>query len=316
MSTVRKYTEDDYKIRCSELDVQYIGSHKEQKRGTVIEFICNKHKDKGIQNIDWSHMRIQKGCCGYCNGRKRTTDDFRNMISSDIEVVGVYTKSEEPILVRCKVCGYEWSAIAKDLYNKRLQKTNSSGCPKCGEKMRIKHRTKSLDQFKKELFLVNPFIEPIGEYINTHTPIKCKCKKCGHEWDGYPANLLNKSAGCPKCHLSEGERRLINCLESLGINYSTQFSFPDLKNSKSLRFDAYDINNNIAFEFNGEQHYFPVDFGKRGKEYAEEEYKLNLYRDNLKKEYCVENNIKLIVIPYWDISNLEKIVKEQYQMIA
>ena len=105
MLTKKKYTEDDYKIRCSELDVQYIGSHKEQKRGTVIEFICNKHKDKGVQNIDWGHMRTQKGCCGYCNGRKRTTNDFKNMISGDIEVIGVYTKSEEPILVRCKICG-------------------------------------------------------------------------------------------------------------------------------------------------------------------------------------------------------------------
>lgn len=41
-------------------------------------------------------------------------------------------------------------------------------------------------------------IEILGTYINAHTKIKCKCKKCGYEWSVSPNNLL-KGTGCPQC---------------------------------------------------------------------------------------------------------------------
>lgn len=45
-------------------------------------------------------------------------------INPDIEVLGEYTRSKEPIQVRCKACGHEWSPQAGSL----LQ---GHGCPKC-----------------------------------------------------------------------------------------------------------------------------------------------------------------------------------------
>ena len=45
------------------------------------------------------------------------------------------------------------------------------------------------------------------------------------------------------------------------------------------------------------------------------EAKLNLHniqkRDNIKTEYCKDNNITLIRIPYWDFNNIENILKEK-----
>lgn len=44
-------------------------------------------------------------------------------------------------------------------------------------------------------------VEIIGKYINAITPIKCKCKKCGEEWETKPTNLISKNgAGCPYCN--------------------------------------------------------------------------------------------------------------------
>ena len=34
-------------------------------------------------------------------------------------------------------------------------------------------------------------------------------------------------------------------------------------------------------------------------------------RDNIKTEYCKDNNITLIRIPYWDFNNIENILKEK-----
>ena len=44
----------------------------------------------------------------------------------------------------------------------------------------------------------NPTIELLGEYITSKTPVRCRCKVCGHEWDGNPNNLLNGHI-CRKC---------------------------------------------------------------------------------------------------------------------
>lgn len=45
------------------------------------------------------------------------------------------------------------------------------------------------------------------------------------------------------------------------------------------------------------------------------EAELNLHniqkRDNIKTEYCKDNNITLIRIPYWDFNNIENILKEK-----
>lgn len=35
------------------------------------------------------------------------------------------------------------------------------------------------------------------------------------------------------------------------------------------------------------------------------------YRDNVKNNYCKQNNIKLIRIPYWDFSNLEEVLQQE-----
>ena len=41
--------------------------------------------------------------------------------------------------------------------------------------------------------------------------------------------------------------------------------------------------------------------------------KLNVLKndpDNIKRQYCQQNNIKLIEIPYWDYDNIDNIVKQ------
>lgn len=74
--------------------------------------------------------------------------------------------------------------------------------------------------------------------------------------------------------------------------------FPQTK--RPLEFDGYNpnvvtkIGNGIAFEYNGPQHYF-LNYEKK---YSKTKLnKIALY-DSLKKKYCLDNGIALIIIPY------------------
>ena len=63
---------------------------------------------------------------------------------------------------------------------------------------------------------------------------------------------------------------------------------------------------NIAIEYNGEQHYKPVrPFG------GTLSFKRQQERDNALRQYCIEHEITLIEIPYWDYDNIETILNKE-----
>jgi len=305
-----KYTEEEFINKCNELGLEYNGFYMEHHKGTVVQFVCNKHRDKGVQEAAWSHFKDAKIGCPYCYGRHRKTKDIIPLIKNkNVELISEYLGCEKPIMCRCKECGYEWKTIPKALT------TNGAGCPKCGRKKANIAEAKSMEQFVEDLHRVNPNIEVIGEYVNTHTKIKCRCKIDGTEWYGYPANLLNLSAGCPTCNASTGETELIKVLTELKLNIRQQHVIDGCKRIHSLRFDAYDVDNNIAFEYNGEQHYRPIDFSGQGHEYSENEFKKTCARDNVKRKFCQDNNIPLVVVPYWEKSNMKEYVTNELNSI-
>lgn len=287
-----------------------MGTHKEGKLGTMIEFICKKHKDKGIQSKDWSHFKTYTYGCSYCSGRGKTNKDIIPYIKNkDVELISEYEGNEKPINCKCKKCNHIWTTLPKVLI------TNGSGCPVCGKQKAIKSETKSQEQFSFELKKVNKNIKVLGTYINTHTKIKCMCKIDSTIWNAYPANLLNGSAGCPTCNLSNGEAKLLSTLSYLKINYIPQYTIENCKYVKKLRFDAFDTENNIAFEYNGEQHYYPVDFANKGEVWAKREFELTKKRDETKIKYCVTNNIPIIIIPYWEKNNMEFFIVNELKRI-
>lgn len=69
-----------------------------------------------------------------------------------------------------------------------------------GEK--IVSRKKTQREFEEELYIINPDIEVIGEYINCNTKLPYRCKVCGNVHNAPPVVLL-KGQGCPKCSLKE-----------------------------------------------------------------------------------------------------------------
>ena len=78
-----------------------------------------------------------------------------------------------------------------------------------------------------------------------------------------------------------------------------------------LRFDFLIENENykpIVIEYNGEQHYRPVTFGKNSQEKAEENFKKQKEHDNIKREFCKKYDYNLLEIHYKDYGDINKII--------
>lgn len=270
----------------------------------MIEFICPIHDNKGIQSIDWSHFKTYKHGCTYCSGRHKTSQDMSLEINNNTyTIISDYIGFEKQIICKCNICNNIWTTTPASLYQ-------GCACPECGKIKRSKSRTKTQEQFEIDLNKANPFISVIGKYIGAHKKVKCKCKKCDNEWYAIPSNLLNNSASCPRCNLSSGERKMLTILDDMNIKYIPQYSFNDCKNVFPLRFDAFDVENNVGFEYNGEQHYQPINMSSKTYN-SKEEFEKTINRDRIKYKYCKDNNIPLIIIPYWEKDNMRNFILEE-----
>ncbi len=74
---------------------------------------------------------------------------------------------------------------------------------------------------------------------------------------------------------------------------------------KPQRFDIFFPDVNIAIEYQGEQHFRPVDFGGKGQTIAEMQFQENLLRDFRKNEKAKLNNCSLFFVnPNYDIKDI------------
>ena len=148
-------------------------------------------------------------------------------------------------------------------------------------------------------------------YTNCRTSICIICPEHGEFWQEAGSHL--DGCGCKLCRASKGEIKIKEFLDLNNIKYYNEYKFENCinpKTNKVLRFDFYLPDYNMCIEFNGIQHYKPYSFGS---DKSEEAKILNLkelqYRDNLKEEYCKNNNIKLLKVPYLYIKNINCILE-------
>lgn len=118
---------------------------------------------------------------------------------------------------------------------------------------------------------------------------------------------------CPTCTGSEsaGEYAVREYLESNNYNFIPQYRFADCRNIYALPFDFFLPDLNITIEFDGAQHYIPVKRGNQTDVEAELCLREIQKRDNIKTQYCKDNHITLIRIPYWELKHVNKILEKE-----
>lgn len=192
----------------------------------------------------------------------------------------------------CTRCGKEVSVAARNL---KTGNSQSCGCNRAAW---------SRDNLvgKRYGFLDVLFYDDETSLKKKATYFICKCSKCGSIKSIRASDLKSGhtlSCGCLK---SKGEAKINSILSILKIDFETQKSFEQLKNlGNNLYFDFYLPQYNCCIEYQGIQHYKPVEqFG------GISEFEHRQYLDDLKRQYCKEHNIKLIEIPYTDYGKLSK----------
>ena len=277
-------------------------------------------------------IKFKHNKCGYIFDKKPTNIDFvgdfcpictnyNEMDQKDFEYYLKYKLKNEYILLsdykntsdkiklrhNIEECGYEWWLSSANI----TKASNPSKCPKC-----FGNILKTQDEFLYDVDLIPTGKEYIvlGKYKNAHTKLKVRHITCGNEWDTTPNRFLSGHL-CPLCKSSSGERKLKQILENYNIPHQSQYRIKDCKYNRPLPFDFAIFNDKLIItyliEYDGQQHYFPVRFNGMPQEKAEELFDKVKMRDKIKSDYCIENNIKLIRIPYWDFNNIESILSDK-----
>lgn len=201
-------------------------------------------------------------------------------------------------ICKCLSCGTIRSVRQDNLGRK---------CKKCGYK---NINRKTYDDLTGRVF-GNWLVLKQGEKSNYWL---CQCQKCGSQREVFRGNLTQGSSQSCGCMKSRGEEKIVELLKSLGCIYEREYTFIDLvgKNNHKLPFD-FAIFSNITknnlislLEFDGEQHYRY----KKSTWITKEKFSYIQRNDKIKNQYCYNNNIKLIRIPYWDYDKLN----EEYLM--
>lgn len=251
----------------------------------MVSFICNKHANKGIQTIRRASLHNNKQPCKYCSHRGLNKHTLLEIINDNkLDYIDVLSPEingiKDHVRCRCNLHSAEYETLVESVIAGR-------GCDKCKIEKQKNYLTfeeaqEKLRQNKRDVELLM--------YTQCSAPIRVRCVKCGEEWE----TKIAEPSRCPNCdNKFKGESIVYQLLKDKHIPFIHQYKFEDCVDEKELVFDFYIPSLNTCIEYNGKQHYRPIKyFG------GEERYLVQLRHDEIKRQYCKDNHIRLIEIKY------------------
>ena len=275
-----------------------------------IRIVCPEHGDF-IQSCA-SHMVCTYGCpkCADNNVGNSLRFDIKTIIENMKEV---HNNKYDYSLIDFKDYNTKIKIICSkhDIFEQLINNhMRGQGCPKCSTIISSNKQKTNVDDFiiKANVLHNNIYDYSLVEYINSKTKIKIICPNHGIFLQT-PNNHTKKGCprGCPKCKKSHGEMFISKYLDNINISYIQEKTFDECKNERLLRFDFYLPEHNICIEYDGRQHFEPID------RFGGEEYLLKVMKnDSIKNEYCSKNNIELVRISYKE-KNIKKILENIFK---
>lgn len=292
---MKKLTNEEFINRCKEkYNYDYsITNYINSK--TKIKFICSKH---GIQEqLPYNHLKYGCKLCGKEIGynsrrfsKEEIIEQFKKIHGSKYDYSKInYINIDTKIEIICPIHGSFWQSP--------YEHKNGANCPMCYG------RNKSNEEFIEEVRKIhgNKYDYSLVDYRNVSSKVKIICPKHGLFEQCAGSHL--QGHGCPYCKESKGEKFIADFLTKNNINFKREFIFENCKDKRGLPFDFYLKDYNICIEYDGIQHFEnkfgTLDYIKR--------------HDKIKNEFCQDNRIKLIRIPYYLDKN--EIIKLLYNVV-
>lgn len=240
-----------------------------------------------------SHLYENKSLCQHCDStrdskmRNWITKFFNN--NKQFQLIEWSGNAADRLYIHCNKCDRNFYKQPNNLYQRSIHTI----CPFCGD-----NGAPVLQEDFEKMMKQNGYLDyTILKYKAIGQSVLLR-HSCGYVFSQKGVNFL-KSKGCPKCYKtkSKGEIKIENFLLIHHITYKMNYLIKELNN---LSYDFYLPDYNIFIEYQGQQHYFPVNyFG------GEKHFIIQQEHDRIKAEYAKNNNIELIIIPYTEYSNIE-----------
>lgn len=246
-----------------------------------------------------------QGACRHSGKKRKNVVGMR--FGNDINWVEVIEDAEshrQPNgkvrrMVKCICCcGNEFTTY--------LESLTAGLCISCGCSRKAAGERKRFDltgmRFGDESQWVDA-IEIDGYYIapNGAKQIMWKCRcKCGNIFSTIGSNLTSGRTTSCGCVHSKGEVKITQILNSINVQNQRQKKFPTCINpatNANLYFD-FEVQDNLLIEFDGLQHFQAIDNDLF-------DHAATKRRDNIKNQWCRENNKQLIRIPYTELPRID-----------
>jgi len=256
---------------------------------------CGFENSSRLQRLDYSYVKeyINKSGCTLLS------DEYKNQ--------------NQNLNVKCK-CGEVYSVNFNNFKNK-----NRTQCRACSNLIKwdyLKVKKYIEDDSNSRCKLLS------SRYKNNMTELNLVCK-CGNKFTTTFTSFKEKNKRqCSPCgyskskNNSKGELRIEDYLMEHSIKFNRERVFSDLigVGGGLLRFDfaILDDSNKEAclIEYDGEFHF--------KKFYEEQNFEELQEHDRRKNQYCKDDNIPLIRIPYWQFDRIEEILNKwlnEYKLI-
>lgn len=230
--------------------------------------------------------------CGCLKGKDLIGLKFNRL--TVIEKTPKRTKDRN-IVWKCKCdCGNECYVDTSALTS---HNTKSCGCLNNETRSILGHSNKK--DLTGQRFGKLVVIKDSGERYNNNVLWLCLCD-CGAQIKIKGTSLLHGVESCG-CVQSKGEEKIATLLRENNIPFEIHKKFDNCKfeNGYYAYFDFY-VNQEYIIEYDGIQHFE----AKQGGWNTEENLQKTQIRDQIKNNWCKQNNIPIIRIPYIKLKTL------------
>lgn len=281
-------------------------SYKDEKQ--LLKFICGNCGEEFLNNS--ANIKSSKHkMCAKCS-------TIQGGIAGRVPIHKVIERFEE---MELKLLDYNYTRncdklLCEDKYGYRgymdynskdkIEKSSRTGFDYFSLKHNKNNFIHNANNYCRTSGIGTTVLEISEEQIYTTPTIVCKCE-CGEHFITSINSFRSGKTKCDKCskRISKYEQMVIDYLKKNKIKFTTQKKFPDCRNILPLPFDFYIKEYGTLIEADGQGHYEVCYFNRCSKESGEKSFIKTKINDEIKNKYCIDNNIKLIRIPYWEFDN-------------
>lgn len=285
---MKKLTHDEFVkiVKTNNNGIEILGEYVDRRTKIKVKHVCGYVWETNPYSISKGH-----GCPKCNNNLKKTTEIFKkevySLVGDEYEVLGKYTNNKTNIKMKHISCGNVFEMSPKAFLN-------GQRCPNERYKKSTLKNTRKINEVAKEMEESRKGeYELYSDYNGSSRQATIKHVKCNKLFKATPIQIIRNKTGCPYCYTSKGEDVVEMYLVKNKYNFKKQFRIKECRNIRPLPFDFAVFKDEklwLLIEYDGEQHFKP----KFGTENLIKTQK----NDILKNDFCRDNNINLIRIPY------------------